>query len=417
MSDRVVTGTEDAGNRGYIAFLLFLAAATFFLTLHLLTQSGAPIPVFPDWSYAFDNYVDTLNGTSDSTAGDKHPLYVLLGRPLYSLGVSLFDAEASPDGMSRAIVLPSALFGSLTVFVAGLIFLRNLPDRLVAGLFTTLYALSSVHLFVSSFPDTYSLTGFMGALFFLLVLSRDIWASPARLAALNAVAAFAAPQQLFLAIVPAVRAFLDFTAGIVPFGAFMRAGATYTLVLLAVFVVPYFIFLEVAGEGWYFPRAYLGYIGEPENVTRAGNFLTAIEHHLVYSVITPPIHWEILLDGLGATLSAAPASWGAILAVFAVFVIVCLSGLVRTDAQARPFIVPILAYAAFYTFFFVFFIAEEPYLASNGLLLPWLLILQSGFGGLRAAAWRLILAVTVLAVAVNAVSLFDYLRAVQLAGV
>lgn len=394
-------GNED---RQFAIFLFALSTLSFLVYLHIFTQSGRAIPIYPDWSFAFDNYANVLDGTSDTVAGYKHPAYVMLARPLFGLGITLFDGESSIDGFSRAIIFPSALFGSINLFLAGIIFRRNTNGLFTAIGFSLLYSFSSVSIFVSSFPDTYSLTGLAGTTFFLLLLNHG-GDPPAKILALaNAIFSFAAPQKLFLAIVPGIRKLMNVVFGSESIGAFFRWLVWYSAILISVFIVPYLLYLEFLGPGWFFPRAYLGYVGEPENISNIQYFFNGFMHHAVYSVIAPPIDWRLYLDGPLTVLKEAPIMWLVCLVIHLLFVTICLVKLPSTSARIRPFLWPLAMYAIFYVTFFVFFIPGEPYLASHGLLLPWLLVLQAGFSELRWRGWNALMALMVCTVAVNSVA-------------
>ncbi|NNL71994.1 MAG: hypothetical protein HKP29_01385 [Silicimonas sp.] len=398
------------GDWRYQTFLVALSVGFFFAALYMLTGSGTPQPLYPEWAFGSDSYREVLNGTSDTDSGIRHLLYVVVATPLYWLGTALFGSANAVDGLTRAMVFPGALFGALNTYVAGLLFFRCAQSTFPAAAFSMIYAYSSSNLFFSAFPDIYIATGLTSSLFLLLMFDGFDRHSTKSVAVFNAVISYMSPQQIFLAIIPGFRRLLEVLAGTRRFRDLVVWTMIYTAILIAVFVIPYLIYLELFGPGWIFPRAYLGFIGEPENVTNFAYFLIGLEHYLIYGIIAPPIDWRIYVDGILSVLSAAPYIWWAFLAVYGILVLGALYGALSRRIWLFGYFWPICAYSAWFMAFFVFFNPTEPFLAAHGLVLPWLLIVQAGYLNLTGRIWPIILSLVGIVTLANSAILTVFLR-------
>ncbi len=361
-------------------FAVFVAC----FVLYEFTLAGRLAEPFPDlWRLDADSYRLAFTHTGHHPMANyltlKHPLVVAIGIPLHRIGRLLSQPFPMPFRENLALNFPGAVIGSLNVCVALLLFRRLGFVKWRALLPTFLYATAASVWIFSSFPDSYVFTTLAANVFFLAQLSDPDVKHWRRLAFLNAVASFCAPQQILLAIVPLTRIMrsLGWKGG-------LRKAFLYCAALALLFVLPYLAFL-----------AALHKLQTPTSeITRwanAGNLLSLQTWAAVSSTflflsqssawLTPeayrPLTFASITNGgflwLAALIVAGYALWG------------------WRQLRSWPWLPEYSFYLAVMIGFFVAWDSRAPFLFSAPAVLPWWLILHAGHvQHQRERRWQLI---------------------------
>lgn len=314
----------------------------------------------------------------------KHPLYPAVAVPLYSAAEWMYRPAGRVLGHNLAYAFPSAFLGALNVCLSFLLFMRNGGNWSLALGFALLYGLSTTNWFFSSFPETYALTALCTTLFFALLLRQtEHDSSVLPVAGMQALASYASPQQVFLALVPCLY-YLQ--RGQWSRQAMLRS-AQYVVALGVLFCLPYEIMLQYSGWGWSLPRGYLGQWGSGDYLLDPHSYAVVFINFFLFSVIGPvisPAQYKSISLSLFEQVSWL---WITVVVVYIAFIVTCLRRLRDSPAKATGLCPAILLFFLGYTFFFIYFNPEEAILYSLPVLFPWFLVLHSGFLG-ESARWR-----------------------------
>jgi hypothetical protein len=344
-----------------------------FFCLYMLPLALHPKRFTSPGFFGADDMFDTFEGRPTGAIQAKHPLFIAIA-PVYRVGAWLFSGLPGNKGHNLAMAFPMAILGAASVWVAYLVFLRNRPQREPAALFAALYGMAGSQWFFSSLPETYVLTAQCTNLLLWFLLRTPIPAGVREIyqaAAINALACYAAPQQILCALIPFFQWLRE--EGLTR-STWARA-VRYGLVMLAAFVIPYEVLLKLGGMGWKFGSKYVAAYSHLENLIHPGWAALVGVNFLVYSVISPAVHPRYFRDPSFSILSVLDAGWIALAVLFGAFCIWSLRGVTNRDRMA----VPLAAFLACYLLFFLYFNPIESFLYSLPAVLPWLLLLHSGF--------------------------------------
>lgn len=358
--------------RARTALLLFAA----FAALYQLTFGTLPfhIPDYPTWAFFADSREGMLRAIpsiSNDVSIAKHPMYILVGRPLFWLALAIYGAVSAPLDVNLAITLPSAIMGGGGVAIAYWVFRENRDDRGEALGFALLYGLGTAPWVFGSFPDTYVFTAFFTILYVGVLLKIDP-EEPKHiflLAAANALACWSSPQQLLLAVLPGMYWLLRHGIG----AHLIRRVVQYSLALAATWVLPYYIWLYFLGPGWRMPHQYM-----KENVEFSLGFIATVPlDFTIFNVVGPTTQPNLYTDPTLAVFGAAPLWWWPILAVYLVFVVLCVRHWRTSNAKGAAFLPGIVVFMIGYAIFFMMFNAPESYLMALTCTFIWLFGLHS----------------------------------------
>lgn len=376
--------------RAWLAFLFFS-----FFFLYQISLALSPVRFAQLWFFGADSQEQLFVHPLAHWNSTKHPLFTFLATLLYHFATSVYSWLPEPLNVNFALAFPVALFGAASVALGYGLFRRLGSEHEVALLFAALYGLGTSTWIFASFPDTYMVTSFATIIFFwALISARDktTW-----IAAANAGAALASPQQVFLAIVP-VYLFLRSEA----FRFSVRRTIKYGFVLLLLFVLPYEIWLMKSNVFDHRPDtalryfnvyASLGHLREP------ASYGTILLNFFVFSLAGPISRpWTYRLPFTTFDEWFQPF-WIGVAALYAVFAAVSLVGLRRASSETKRLVEGTLAFIFFQAGFFLYFNPLEAFLYSGPLLFPWLLVLHEGFRQTAGRLRRGLLVVVVLAVA------------------
>ena len=354
-----------------------------------------------------DLFIGNWRGRIGATAMWKHPLFPVVTIPLYQLGSKLYSPVPGPAGINLALAFPCALIGAINVCLSFWVFMRNCPNRRIATLFTVFYGLSAAVWVFSSVPESYALTALCTTLFLWAFLRwKDDAGSVLRLAGLNAIACYASPQQILLAIMPGVY--------------YLQAGRwsrqsikqviTFGLALVLLFIIPYEVFIKKAGGGYRFAEVYLNAYGDWKHFLDPPSYLVVLRSFLVFSVVGPIVRPELYADPSARVFELAGPAWLMIVGLYLVWSVGCLFALRGSTARAATLWPAILFFLTCYLGFFLFFNPEESFLYAMPMLLPLFLLLHSGFVNRPGWRWEGVLIVLLLTVAANNLRLVFFLR-------
>jgi len=369
---------------------------------YLLTFSIQSHPLSADWLFGADNVKRIYFAVMDGWGAHRHIAFVVFAVPLFRIAraaTGIFFED--PIGLNLSFVFPVALAGVMNVYLAFRIFLASHRDKLSAVLFTSIYGFAASIWIFSSFPDTHIITT-LATNIFLLVLISQSGAKSTRLALVgsNALAAFAAPQQLLLAIIPwtsyVLRNFLT--------RRMLVLVLRYGLYLGVTFFIPYALFLSTDAvdiiQTWANIRNLIDpvwYILVPLNL-------------LVFSVIGPIVHPNSYGNPDLLIFGQLPILWIILAVAFSVFALRCLVGVNRSPAKAGKWASGILLFELVYIALFIFFDPRESFIFSAASLLPWLIIVHAGYVGIKNRAWQIVLMCLIVGIAVNNSMLMIYVN-------
>ena len=356
------------------------------------------------WGYSHffgaDNvsFIWRQDGGWNSWEANRHPLFLLVTSLIYDgAGVFINMVFHGSLGLNLRTIFPGAILGAVNVWLSFKIFVRNYPSQGTALLFTALYGLSAATWIFSSFPSTYALTALVTNLFLLtLVRPMNVSKPSPIIAGANALAAFAAPQQVILAVLPCLA---HLTSGKWSMVAF-RNVLLYTLFLMVLLVIPYIIFLSLIPSSERVISGTVAYMS-------AGNLVSPVWYavvplnFLVFAVIGPNISPELYSDPSLAALAHVSITWLLIVGLYALICARGLWGLRGSMATLSKMVPNILIFLALYLMTFIFFNPGESFLYPFPILLIWLLLIHTGFVHGTSRKWQIALALLVLGVAVN----------------
>lgn len=367
-----------------------------FFALYQVSLFDAIDPDELFWRFGADNMIEVFERRSTSLAGPKHPLFAVITPPLYSAARALYAWAPEPAQTKLALGFPAALLGALNTALAFWIFRRNRSGVTAAG-FGFLYGLSAATWIFSSYPDTYVLTALTTSAFVAVLVTRTGRETSKLLAAANALACYASPQQIFLGIVPV----LDRLRSIGPSREWLVGAVRYGATVAVLFVIPYLIYLEIASEGWKLAPGYVKAYSDPARLIDPSLYPVVLVNFLVFSVVGPLVHPSLYRDPTTGFFAEVPLWWFALVALYGALVVHSLRHIGASLAVLKPAVPSILAFLLVYSLFFLVFNPGESFIYSFPGLLLWLLVLQTGFSARETRTWRVILAMLVAATAAN----------------
>ena len=394
-------------------FLGFFALYQLSFTFRTITFPG------PNGWFWADSYVDSYKWLGHEGQASRHPLFALVAPHLYELGQVAYRAIDGHLGRNLTTAFPSALLGGLNVCLAFWLFLLNHPNRRAALGFSLLYGFSTSTWFYSSLPESYVMTAFWTNLF-LLSLVKLGRANPgtARLALLNGLASLCAPHQILLAVVPGF-----YWLRTRRWKTVLTNTAVYSLGLIAAFVIPYVLFLELFGAGFRFPDRFIRSYASVVHLIDPDAYVIPIVNFLIFSVVGPVMHpmmYHASHPGFDHSFStvvaSVPATWLIVAVPYLLLAGRSLLGLRRSPARLAALLPGISALIVSNIIFFAYFNPFEVFLYSMPLVLPWLLVLHSGFLRSMDSKWAGALLLLVVVTAVNSSLMVRFLRQLYLSG-
>lgn len=372
-----------AGERGYFqtesrwaeTFPYAGAAAAIAFITYLLTFGVVSKPIDARWLYQAESQADVLLGTSSAarlTCIAEHPLYLIVGRPLYLVGRYTLGLLPEPYGPNLALVFPGVVFGALSVGLAVLLFSSLGLNRRAVASFALLYATASATWMLSVFPETFSLTLLGTAAFMVMMVGGledrgRLWT----VALVHALACFTSVHLVALLVIPVVHLLArhGWRQGLV------RA-AEYYFALCLMWALPYLLFLSVVDTQ--------GALPSETAPAWSGGFLFSVPiNFFVLSIVGP---WApssaYSSPDLAWVRQTHVASWPLI----AGFVTV-----IAAMATARVRLVATRAWEAWgpgvglflagYLAYVVAFAPRQSFVLSSTMLLPWLFWLAGRWKG------------------------------------
>ena len=354
-----------------------------------------------------DLFKGIWHGRIANTARLKHPLFPVVTMPLYQIGSSLYSFVPGSLGENLALAFPCALLGAINVCLSFWIFMENYPKRWLALVFVLLYGLSAATWIFSSIPETYVLTTLCTNLFFGVLLRwKDREDSALRMAGLNVLACYASPQQIFLAIVPCVY--------------YLQAGhwskqatrqvVRYVAILATLFIVPYGFFVNFLGFGWKFPAGYLYAYGQIQNFLDPAWYLVVFQNFMVFSVVGPIVLPKLYCDPSFIAFTQVSLPWIVVAGLYSICSARCLWALPRSPATFATLWPGAVLFILCYVGFFQFFNPKESFIYTLPMLLPWLLLIHSGYVNCHNVKWTALLVFLLFGVAANNFKLIVFLR-------
>jgi hypothetical protein len=360
--------------------------------------------------FGADDMLDAYQGGPGRNLMAKHPLFRVVSL-LYWIGTHIFSWAPPILAHNLSMVFPMATLGAAAVCVAYFTFLHNHANREEAISFAVLYGISGTAWLFSSFPETYVLTALCSNLVLWSILGDPKATVPShvnRTALLNALACLASPQQIFLTLISFVRWVREFGLST----ALIRRVVRYGAVFSAAFLIPYQIYLKLTGMGWRFGPVYLQVYGHMRNLLSPRWAAVVLANFFVYSVVPPAVQPQSYTDRYFSIWHTLPLTWVLVAGLFLAFCVFSLRGL--KSPAARDTAIPMLAFLAAYSLFFLYFNPSEAYLYTLPALLPWLLTLQGGFGTKWNISRRIVLWVVIGAIGLNNLHFRIFLHGIKL---
>lgn len=389
------------GVSGRVVAPVVVAAFVLFQALLPLT-AARPYPDF--WHFGADSYRISFEKLGHHPMAkyqtSKHPVYIVVAAPLYHAARAVYRRVApEPLAENLALTFPVALLGALNTVVALLLF-RGVGFALgPALLLVLLYAGSAAIVVFSTFPDSYICTTLLTNLFLLAWLhDRDLehWVL---LAALTALAGFAAPQQMLLVLVP-VAAMLA--------GGRSRADvvrvARYVATAVVLFAGPYFAQLAVFMSGDV--TAFVNH-----ETTRWSSLANLLDPRLWAAVLVVFVSVSLMASVPAAalevvTLAELAAHAGVWLGGAGVLAYGALGRVWggRLTRRAREMCLGLVAFLAAYLAFFVWWTPTEAFIYSAPLVMPlWLMLHAPWVDAQHRVEWRAAVATAALVIAAHSV--------------
>jgi hypothetical protein len=378
--------------------------------LTLAATSPQPYPNF--WYFSGDNYQFVFTKLLEGHPmafyqAHKHPLFAAVNLPVYLVGRLLFGALPEPYAGNLALSFPSAIFGGLNVYLAYLLF-RRIGFRTPGAILTALlFGFGASHWYFASYPETYVFTSFVTNLFLVALLADPTCRNWKRLVALNALACFAAPQQILLAIIPAY-AYLSQREG-----ARIRSTIRYGVALFLLYVIPFVVQLTITGskvklQNSAFVATEFVRWSSVSDLINPGKWFVVFFVFTVFGEFFPPVRAIEFTRVTWSTITAAPyTTWVPVLLV-AGYVAWGYAAGKRTALPLAPgFLICCLSYVCF----FVYFSSHEAFLFSPPIiLLFWLLFHAGHVAHQDTTRWRATLVFAVLFTVINNGALISQLR-------
>jgi len=404
-SDVAAAGVEPgASHPGHARYLIVGLA---FFALYQVSLLGAVHPGDSFWRFGADSMEELFQRRSTTLAGVKHPLFALITPPLYQLGRLLYSWAPEDLAARLALIFPVALLGALNTALAIWVLEQNDRDRTTANLLGLLYGLCATSWVFSSYPDTYALTALCTTFFLgVLIVHLRRGTSMLPVAAANALACYASPQQIFLAVIPIFSRLRSERLS----KRSLREAAQYGIVLVVLFVLPYLIFLEISGEGWRLAPGYVNAYSDVNRLVDVAWYPVVVLNFLVFSTVGPVVHPSLYRDPTTGFASEVDPYWYVLAGLYLILVVRGLRLLKESSSVLKPTADGLVAFLASYSLFFLVFNPMESFIYSFPALLPWFLLLQSGFAARDPGRWRAYLALLLVAVALNNLGVIAFLN-------
>lgn len=393
-----------------IIWSIFLFLAFFVIYQMTLALHPVAIPLFPEWIFGADSMEEVYKGISTTLAGHKHLFFVALGGPLYKVGTTIYSSVTGVVGENLRLAFPTAIVGAINVSLVFNVFQRNYAEIRSALLFAILFGVAAATWIYSSFPETYVFTAFTTSIFFLVLIGWLTHSSSILpIASINALACYAAPQQILLAIIPCffILRFENWSARS------MKKVAQYALVITILFLIPYALYLEYVALGWKFAPGYVRAVGRFYYLLNPSWYVIAPLNYFVFSIVGPILQPSLYTDPSFSFIRQLNWHW---IIIFAVYVLICIKSLLSlkvSKAKLRDMSLEIGIYIIFYVLFFLFLNPIESFLYTPPILLPWLLIVYSGFVAFESNRWRLVLIVFVIGIVLNNFYLIRFINSLR----
>ena len=385
--------------------LLHVAVLSGVFVFYVTTFVFHPHQLQESWLFGADNMKRVYFGAFDGWGAYRHLLFVFTAVPLFKVvrSVQIVIGEGQVL-LNVAFVIPLALAGAVNLYVAFRIFLINHEDKVSALLFTLLYGVAASTWIFSSFPETHLVTTLASNIFLVILISQpNVMSSLPALATMNAVAAYAAPQQVLLALVPGFSYIIQNRWSLRSFGPVIK----YGLIVGVLFLIPYLTVLKQPdNEVLYFVRGWadVGNFFEPEW------YILVFLNFLPFAVIGPVVHPNIYSDHSLAVLGQLSVPWMILTSIFAIFAARCLWGLRSSHAKAKRLVPGLALFAIAYILVFLYVDPRESFIFAVMSLLPWLLILHTGYVGISSRLWRIVLACLIIGIFINNLMLMDFIN-------
>ena len=146
------------------------------------------------------------------------------------------------------------------------------------------------------------------------------------------------------------------------------------------------------------------------NFLEASWYLLTPLNMLVFSVIGPAVFPIWYTETSLIIFKELPIYWMLLAAVFVAFTARCLWGLKGSPAKAVGIVPGLALFLLAYIAAFIYFSPSQQYIFTVVSLLPWLLIIHSGYVGIRSRIWRVVAVMLVVGVIVNNFVLVSYVN-------
>ncbi len=350
------------------------------------------------WCFGADSMEEVYKGTSKTIASHKHPLFSLLTTPLYNIGSIIYSKIPESHMANMTLAFPVALFGAANVCLSFIIFMKNYPSQRIALLFSLLYGVSATTWVFSSFPETYVITAFFTNIFLLtLICQSNSSSSIALVSVTNALACYASPQQIFLAIIPCISYLITGNWSKQAFGSV----AKYLFVLVILFLIPYEVYIKCVGSGWKLAPVYLSVYGEIQRFFVQEWYAVVLMNFLLFSVVGPSVHPSLFTDPSLAVIGEVSCLWIFAAVFYIILVVRSLVSLKKSSAKLKILYPGIMFFVVFYLSFFIYFFPKESFIYTLPSLLPWYLLIHSGYTAFYSWKWQVCLALFILIIIIN----------------
>jgi len=426
---RVIGRSEPTRGRSRRLRLVVLFLAWF--AVYHGTLAGVfqrPMPDF--WWFGMDSYRLAYTKLVDSHPMaiyqfKKYPGYVAIATPLYYMARWMYRGLPEPHGENLALTFPVAMLGAANVCVAFALFRRIGFGPNSAMLPTILYASASAVWVAASFPESYVCTCLFTNLFLLAFLADPELKRWKRLAMLNAITCFFAPQQIMLAILPFVR---EWRLQGLPRAS--RRFIEYFSIVVVLFVIPLILLSMVdrkqglnigldVRRGVFLFKMFTQYQGTGlENLVDVASWFVTSTTFVVFSEFAPAIRLE---DFVHLTVVAiVGAGQITFLLTMAVVAYAVFGGLVARRAPPGSRLrenllgrahgstigVELIVFCVAYVAFFVYFNPQHSFAYSSPFVLPLWLLLHSPYTVHQdTRGWRLAVTAMCLVAVLNTAAL------------
>lgn len=375
-----------------------------------LALHPARIPLFPDWSFGADSMEEVFRGISESLAGHKHPLFTVVAIPLYQMGGLIYRFVPGSVGENLVLVFPTAVLGGVCVMLAYRLFRYVDGGSGNAFLLAVSFGFSASAWVFFSFPETYALTALMTTIFlWVFITRRDQPGIHYLIPVSNALACYASPTQIFLAVIPC---FYFLKKGNWDLSAWKRA-ARYLFYMGSLFVIPYGLYLELAGLGWKLAPGYVLAYADYLYLLKPAWYLVVGLNSLLFSVVGPIAHPDQYTAPALSLFSDQSALWFAVSGLYLILLLWSVYRLLSSQSSFSDIGQGIILYILISAGFYLFFNPSEAFLYGLPNLIVIFLMILIGMSPARRRSLSYLLLPLAFGLGVNNFSLIRFLNGLR----